>query len=438
MAAVVSHALAAVIRDVFGKLEDKRLRDMAGNCLMSTLDTTVRWVEGDEPFVITGDISAMWLRDSSSQVEPYVRFVKEDAVLRALIAGVIRRQVSYILQDPYANAFNEGPNHIMGFPHDITDKNPWVFERKFELDSLCHPLRLWWMYWRVSGDGTMFTPDMRSAIRSIIDVMKMEQDHAARSSYSFQRLYAPSSDTLVRTGKGSSVGVTGMVWSGFRPSDDACQYHYLIPAQMFAVVSLGMLAELFEVGFDDEEEVRRAMSLKADIEKGIAQHATVNHDRFGGIWAYEVDGLEGHLLMDDANVPSLLSLPYLGYCAPDHPQYLRTRQFVLSRDNPYFYSGKFGAGVGSPHTPKNRFWPIAVIMQALTSTSDAEKAACIDILVRTDADTGLMHESIDADDPNQFSRPWFAWANSLFAELMLRSLGVEPIIEMPVGVQAGA
>ena len=432
MTAVISYTLDEVIKDVFGGIGDAKLRNMAETCLRSTLDTTVQWAEGEDPFVITGDIPAMWLRDSSSQVEPYVRFARDHAELARLIAGVIRRQAFYIREDAYANAFNAAANHAMGFPRDITVKNPWVFERKFELDSLCHPVRLWWMYWRSTGDRTIFTPSLSAAILRILDVMETEQEHERCSPYSFRRLRAPKSDTLSRAGRGSPTAEnTGLVWSGFRPSDDACRYHYLIPALMFATVALDMLEELLDEGFAGHAQETRIARLKQTVADGVAAHATVAHPVYGAIWAYETDGLGHHLLMDDANVPSLLSLPYLGYCPKDDPQYLRTRRFILSEANPYFYAGKAGAGVGSPHTPQRRFWPIAVAIQGLTSTSEAEMRACIDLLVRTDAGTGVMHESVDVDDPAKFTRPWFAWANSLFAELVLRSLGVPSIERNP-------
>ncbi len=431
MTAIKSTAVTSVIKDVFGRIQDDKLRRVATNCLLSTLDTTIQWPDGNDPFVITGDIPAMWLRDSSCQLEPYIRFTGEDSVLKELIMGVIRRQVFYINEDPYANAFNPEPNDVQGFPHDRTDKNPWVYERKFELDSLCHPIRLWWMFWQATHDRRIFSPDVLSSIYRIIDVFETEQDHS-RSSYLFERPHAPLTDTLAFGGKGSPVAATGLIWSGFRPSDDACTYHYLIPAQMFAVVSLHMLRELVKMGFSDDILVRRITDLITLIQGGIDRLATVPHVFYGDIWAYEVNGLGHYNLMDDANVPSLLSLPFIGYCSLDSPQYNRTRRFVLSKYNPYFVESELGSGVGSPHTPAGYFWPIAVMMQALTSDSESEKLSCVDLLLRTDADTGFMHESIDAKNPERYTRSWFAWANSLFAELILRLMDVKSIEASPL------
>jgi uncharacterized protein len=423
-----SQAVDFAAREIFGKIGSEKLRRVATNCLYSTLETTITWSEGHEPFVITGDIPAMWLRDSSCQLEPFVRFTQEDSALQSLISGVIRRQAMYIQLDPYANAFNETASGVEGFPKDKTEKNPWVYERKFELDSLCHPVRLWRMYWEVTHDPSMFTKEFKEAIERILTVFETEQNHDVLSAYRFERGDCPPTDTLVRGGRGAEVGQTGLIWSGFRPSDDACTHHYLVPSELFAYVTLRYLKELVVVGYQDASTLQRIDRLSETLGEGLNLHTTITHPRHGDIWAYEVNGLGGFNLMDDPNVPSLLSLPYLGVCDVRNPQYLRTRNFVLSPDNPYFVSGTFGSALASPHTPKGYFWPIAVVMQALTSTSDDEVRSCIDLLVKTDADTGYMHESIDIDNPKNYTRPWFAWANSLFAELMLRQLGAPEVL----------
>lgn len=429
MRAITSATVEYVKRSVFSRIGEPRLRQLAINCLSSTLDTTIKWEDGQDPFVITGDIPAMWLRDSSSQLEPYVRFVGEDGALKSLIGGVIARQAFYIREDPYANAFNATSSGREGFPRDITKKNPWVFERKFELDSLCHPIRLWWSYFRAANDRSMFTPGLREALNTIIRVMEVELDHS-RSEYTFQRPSAPETDTLKNAGRGTQTNPSGLIWSGFRPSDDACEHHYLIPSEMFAVVSLHQLRELIDVGFADSGAIASADRLIANLRSGIREYATHHHPVYGDIWAYEVDGFGRQKLMDDANIPSLLSLPYLGYCDLADRQYQRTRAFILSPDNPYYFEGKLGAGVGSPHTPERWFWPLAITMQALTATTDEERDRCVQMLLRSDADTGYMHESVNVNNADHYTRPWFAWANSLFAELMLRTLGL-PGVRVP-------
>lgn len=210
-----------------------------------------------------------------------------------------------------------------------------------------------------------------------------------------------------------------MVWSGFRPSDDACTFGYLIPANMFAVVTLGQLAKLSSEVFHDDELGREAQSLRSDIDFGIQTYGTVEHPSCRRIYAYETDGFGNHRLMDDANVPSLLSIPYLGYCSRTDPVYRNTRRFALSTENPYYSTGSMASGIGSPHTPPGFVWPLALTIQGLTASDGDEERAVLRMLVDSSAGTGLMHESFNPDDPHQFTRPWFAWANSLFAQFVL-------------------
>ncbi len=391
-------------------------------CFPNTLETTIRLLDDGTSFVFTGDIPAMWLRDSSAQVSPYLPLARHDPDLRRLISGLIKRQAGYLATDPYANAFNAQPDGS-GHTGDLPPQGSWVWERKFELDSLCYPVSLLWRYWQATDDRSVFTPEVVRMLDIVLDVMRTEQRHEA-SPYRFERPdpLLPS-DTLPRGGRGSPVGFTGMVWSGFRPSDDACTYGYLLPANMFAVVVLGQLAQMAKEVLDDQELATRALNLQAEIERGIQTHGVVEHPTYGRIYAYETDGLGHHLLMDDANVPSLLSMPYLGYRPADDPIYRNTRRFVLSPDNPYFFQGREAAGVGSPHTPGGLIWPIALAMQGLTSTDPQEQSRLLDTLCATTGGTDYMHESFHPDAPTHFTRPWFAWANSLFAEFVLHVKG---------------
>ena len=332
-----------------------------------------------------------------------------------LIAGVVKRQIKYVLLDPYANAFNETAN---GHCHnkDKTEMSDWIWERKYELDSLCAPLMLAHELWKATGRVDHFDASFVSAARLIVATIKFEQHHE-KSPYSFERFDCIESDTLTNKGRGNPVAYTGMSWSGFRPSDDACKYNYLVPSNMYATVALERLATM---PLDDEDLKRQAKQLAAEIRMGIETQAKVNHPRFGEIYAYEADGLGNHHLMDDANVPSLLATPYLGYCNCDNPTYQATRAFILSGENPYYFQGKAASGIGSPHTPHDYIWPISLCMQGLTSNSKREQLSLLETLMNTDAGTGLMHEGFHKDDPAQFTRPWFAWANSLFAEFVMR------------------
>ena len=420
-----SNVIELCIEDAENRLKQNKpaMLPLFRQCYLNTLETTVERCEDGTTFVITGDIPAMWLRDSAAQVRPYVRFAGDDEEIRHMLAGVIRRQVQYLLIDPYANAFNKEANGH-GHQSDQTEMNPWVWERKYELDSLCYPVQLMKDYVEATGDRSIFDDDLHRALRLIVSTMRAEQHHDERSPYTFERpeVEPYTSDTLPFDGKGTRTQFTGMVWSGFRPSDDACQFGYLIPANMFAVVILKHVAEFAREVYEDEELAREALELRRAIHFGIETYGVVRNPFFGRIYAYETDGCGNYNLMDDANVPSLLSIPYLGYCSADAPLYRNTRAFVLSEENPYYSTGIHARGVGSPHTPAGYVWHIGLIMQALTSQDAAEQSQILDMLQATTADTRFMHESFDPNDPRQFTRSWFAWANSLFGELVLRWL----------------
>ena len=393
------------------------LAPLAAPCFLNTMETTVEQLEDGSHFVITGDIPAMWLRDSAAQVMLYTRYARDDAALRTILEGVIAKQAEQVCLDPYANAFNKDGSDPLRGHQDDTQLNAWVWERKYEVDSLCAPVYLAYNYWKNTGRGEIFTPAWREMARLILKTFRTEQDHSA-SPYSFQRYDCPPSDTLSHAGKGAPVAVTGMTWSGFRPSDDACEYGYLVPANMMAVCAMRMLEEILRTAYQDEAGAREVAAFGAELDAAIQTHAIVDHPKFGQIYAYEVDGLGHANLMDDANSPSLLAMPYLGYCEKDDPLYLNTRKFILSPGNPFYFEGKAAKGIGSPHTGKDRIWHISLVMQILTSTDEAEKAVCLKMLSETHAGKNFMHESFDKDDPADFTRSWFAWANALFAQML--------------------
>ena len=403
--------------------DDPKLLKMFKQCFVSTIDTTLKEINDHETFVITGDIPAMWLRDSSAQVNHYLPFIKEDQKLASLIAGLIHKQMQCILLDPYANAFNQTPVYQKEY-YDCTDMNPMIWERKYEVDSLCYPVRLAYQYYQNSGKKDIFTPTFLKAMHKIVDTFILEQNHE-QSTYRFERPIArdwkrEETETLKRHGKGLPVNETGMTWSAFRPSDDACRFNYLIPANMFASVILEYIKEFAKDIYQDDLLYEKAYQLKWDIDYGIQCYAIYHHQKFGDMYAYETDGFGNYCLMDDANVPSLLSLPYLGYCSKDDPLYQHTRQFVLSSENPYYYEGTCACGIGSPHTPTNYIWHIALSMQGLTGHRD-EAIRMIHTIMNKDNQECLTHEGFDKDNPENYTRPWFAWSNSLFAELVYQT-----------------
>lgn len=398
------------------KLAYPKLAPMVKQCFLSTIETTVKQLEDGSYFVITGDIPAMWLRDSGAQVRHYVKFAKEDKELDAIIRGVLKKQMELVLLDPYANAFNEALN---GLGHkDETECNDGVWERKYEVDSLCSPLYLAHSYWKETGRTDIFDRDFLNMVKKILEVFRTEQDHGAKSPYSFQRFECVETDTLPMEGKGNPVAPCGMTWSGFRPSDDRCIYGYLVPANMMAVKALSYAADIMNTFYSAENIGTECSKLAEEIKKGIENNAIANYPGIGEIYAYETDGKGNYVLMDDANSPSLLAIPYLGYADAEDEMYRRTRAFVLSKENPYYFEGTIAKGVGSPHTPDGYVWCIGIIMQALTSVSREEIMNCLEMLTATHAGTNFMHESFDPDRPEVYTRPWFAWANSLLGELL--------------------
>ncbi|MGN0299432.1 MAG: glycoside hydrolase family 125 protein [Lachnospiraceae bacterium] len=394
--------------------EEEKLIVMFRQCFLNTIETTVRCINKNEIFLITGDIEAMWLRDSSCQVVHYLSFLNESKDLREMVRDLLWKQFQQIAIDPYANAFNPEPNGAC-WAKDHTDDNPWEWERKYEIDSLCYPVWLLEQYWKLTQDTSVFTPEIEETLELILTTWKKEQHHMTDSNYYFERDNCPPSDTLCCGGKGTPVGYTGMIWSGFRPSDDACKYGYLVPSNCFAARVCGMIAEIAECIYQNSKLAEQALSMKAEVEAGLQQFAVFEHPVYGKMYAYEVDGLGNRNCMDDANVPSLLALPWLGCVDKEDEIYQNTRKFVLSKDNPFFYEGLEAKGVGSPHTPYRYVWPIALSVQGMTSCDSKEQKEILKTLLHTDAGTGFMHEGFLCDDSTQFTRPWFAWSNSMFA-----------------------
>ncbi|MGG0741328.1 glycoside hydrolase family 125 protein [Niallia taxi] len=408
------------VKDYFP--EDEKLHNMFEQCFVNTYTTTLKKQADGKTFVVTGDIPAMWLRDSAAQVRPYLLAAEEDEELADLLEGVIRQQFAFILHDPYANAFNESANG-RGHQTDHTDMTPHIWERKYEIDSLCYPIQLAYLFWKSTGRTVFLKESLQEVLETVIRVWRTEQDHENNSAYLFERADVRQSDTLIRQGRGGLVVPTGMTWSAFRPSDDACTYGYLVPANMFAAVVLGYAAEICEEVLQNASLKEESLKLQKEIKKGIEQYAKLEHPIYGEMYVYETDGKGGVHLMDDANVPSLLAAPYLGFQSFNDPTYLNTRDFLLSRDNPYYYEGKFANGIGSPHTPDHYIWHIALAIQGMTAVSEEEKQQILTAFKNTDGGTNFMHEGFNAECPEEFTRDWFAWANTMFSEFVLSLTG---------------
>ena len=427
----VSEAVEAKIVEVKRSITDPELAWLFENCYPNTLDTTVTFGSRNgrpDTFVVTGDINAMWLRDSTAQITPYLPLAREDKKLKDLIAGVINRQTACILIDRYANAFSFGAKAC---PWGVNDKPPLsaeLCERKWEIDSLCYPVRLAHSYWKTTGDTLCFHADWQQAARLIVKTFREQQRLNGPGPYSFQRTTDNPIDTPPFNGLGNPTRPVGLIHSAFRPSDDACVYPFLIPANLFATVALNQLAEIFATVVSNRSFADECRELALQIAAAADKYGKARLNSHGVVYAYEVDGFGNQLFMDDANVPSLLSLPYLGCCTPNDQVYRNTRALVLSEDNPYFFRGKAGEGIGGPHVGLRMIWPLGVIMRALTSINNQEILQCLRTLKNTHADTGFMHEAFDQDNPKKFTRSWFAWANTLFGELILHLYDQRPHI----------
>ena len=427
----VSKSVENTIKKVKKSIADPELAWIFENCFPNTLDTTVNHYQKNGkpyPYVITGDIDAMWLRDSSAQVFPYLSLAKEDEKLKNLLKGVINKQIEFVLLDPYANAFYDDNQKVSEWKNDYTEMKPGVHERKWEVDSLCYVMRLSYHYWKTTGDASIFDEDWKNAMLLILKTFREQQRKENKGPYKFQRGNGNPLDTQFGDGYGNPTHKNGLIHSMFRPSDDATFYPYLISSNMFAVVSLTQISDIFATQFSSLNIDNRFIELANEVDEAIKNYSIFDRKEFGKIYALEIDGFGNALFMDDANVPNLLSIPYLGYTSYHDEIYKNTRKFSLSTTNPWFNEGKFAKGIGGPHVGENKIWPLGLIMQAMTTDDDEEIFYCLKTLKNTHAGTGFIHESFDVNNPKDFSRSWFAWANTLFGELILHLYEKKPEI----------
>jgi len=427
-----SKAVERLIADIKKDIGNKEIAWLFENCFPNTLDTTVEFeiIDGKpDTYVITGDIDAMWLRDSSAQVWPYLPLTKHDKDLQQLIRGVIHRQAKCIILDPYANAFYKDTSKISEWKEtDITEMKPGIHERKWEIDSLCYPIRLAHGYWKETGDTSAFDGEFVQAMHLIIKTFQVQQRFNGKGPYSFQRKTAWATDGVPMAGYGYPARPNGLICSMFRPSDDATIFPYLVPSNLFALVSLKQMQEMGAAIPAMKSLVSPAAALATTVERALKNNAIIKHPKYGNIYAYEVNGFGSYNLMDDANVPSLLSLPYLGAVKQNDAIYQNTRRYIWSEDNPFFFKGESAEGIGGPHIGLDMIWPMSIVMKGLTSSNEAEIKWCLETLQKTHGNTGFMHESFHKNDPSNFTRKWFAWANTIFGEFVWKVYQEKPTL----------
>jgi uncharacterized protein len=407
------HAIAAsllIAQTLFVPLSGARTRDIQTESLFHTLFHDFFLEDDGTTYVQTGDIPAMWLRDSSAQTIPYVRFQSDYPSLRARFAGVIERNARAIDKDVYANAFQD---------------NYHTWERKWEVDSIAWPVVLIEAYYGATHDHTIFTPNLHVALRQIVYTYNCEEHHRECSRYVYP-YHVPTHEEFDEG--------TGLIWGAFRPSDDPVEYRFNIPQNVLAAVALRDIMHLARVGYGDAALRAQASMLEARVLTAILRYGVFyNAQRHVWMYAYETDGYGNYNLMDDANIPDLTALPTIDWCSAYDPTYLNTRAFTLSMDNPWYFSGRYAQGLGSPHTPYGWVWPIGIIARALTSTDVSEVITSITTLAETDSETGLIHESFYPDGYWRYTRQEFGWANAAYAELLFRSVAGYPALEHVAG-----
>ncbi|PPJ50767.1 hypothetical protein CBER1_07479 [Cercospora berteroae] len=453
-----SDLVEKIIKDLSHSLVDPDLARIFENAFPNTIDTTVQWhVDGTEKqaesskmqqlflgqtdawkgpqsFIVTGDIQASWLRDSTNQLAQYQPLAKKDKKIENLILGAINTQAEYVIESPYCNAFQPPPpsrlkpsDNGQGDSVHPAYEPSQVFECKYELDSLAHFLRLGNQFYEHTGSTAFLTQRWFHALESLLKVLDQQSQSTfdpktgsfVKQTYRFQRNTNTGTETLNLAGNGNPLNYgTDLIRSAFRPSDDATIFGFFIPANAMMAVELKKAAEI--IAASGKPKVGEELKARGErIEKGVWEHGVVQHKKWGSVFAFEVDGYGSSLLMDDANVPSLLALPYLGFVKKEEQTYQNTRKMILSKEgNPYFLQGKALKGIGGPHVGLHNAWPMALLIQAMTSDDDEEISELLEA-VKKASPLGLVHESVNVEKIKDYTRSWFAWANSVFAQTIL-------------------
>lgn len=444
----VSQGVEDTITRMQAAISDPDLYRLFENAYPNTLDTAIKWkgyasgTDEELTFVITGDINAMWLRDSANQMQSYLLLLNASSSpdsIASLYRGVINLQARYLLTSPYCNSFQPpaesgiAPATNGAASQDtVTPQydNQSVFECKYELDSLAAFLEVSSNYYSATRDISFFAKyswvDAIATILNVADAM-MTPTYAANgsvltSSYTFTRQTTRASETLENNGLGKPTqNGTGLIRSAFRPSDDSTIYQLFIPANMMFSSCLAATSKIMaQLNTSASMALATKMEgLSGSLHAAIEAHGVVNHPKYGQIYAYEIDGYGGQTIMDDANVPSLLSAPLLSYLSSSSQTYQNTRALILSGDNPYFMRGPVLSAVGGPHNGPGYAWPMASIVRILTSSDEGEIVEQLKSILGSTGGLGLVHESVNSWNMNDWTRQWFSWANGLFGQMIL-------------------
>jgi len=281
-------------------------------------------------------------------------------------------------------------------------------------------MRLAHGYWRQTADTFPFDAMWRDSIRLSIATLDEQRRLHGNGPYQFRRPADALAPPSLNDDPGLPSHKSGLIHSAFRPSDDPCALPFHIPSNLFAVRALADIADVAEEAAQDAELAGLALAFSAEVATAVERHGIMQLEDGTRVYAYETDGQDNALFLDDANIPSLSSLAYLGACHGDEPVFASSARRAWSEKNPYFFSGNAATGIGSPHTGKHRIWPMSLLVHALTSDDPVTIRSDLQTLAGAGARTGFMHEAFDADDSNLYTRPWFGWANSLFAELIIK------------------
>ena len=431
-----SAAVDKLIDQITDRMVDKDLARIFENAFPNTLDTTVRWHvngketkrkqssgrwEGAQSFIVTGDINAEWLRDSTNQLAQYQVLAKKDRTIYDLILGAINTQAEFVTSSPYCNSFQPPPpsylspsNNGQGDIVHPAYEPAFVFECKYELDSLAHFLSLSSQFYNHTGSTDFLTKRWFTAIETINTILD-EQSRGtfdsktgsfAKNEYTFQRDTNVGTETLNLAGVGNPMNSqTGLIRSAFRPSDDATILPFFIPGNAMMSVELKRVGKMLLK--EGHTEVGEDLQARGEtIERGIIEHGVVHHKKFGDVYAFEVDGYGSSIIMDDANLPSLLALPLLGFVDANDEVYRNTRKMILEKGgNPYFLTGRSFSGIGGPHIGPNHAWPMSLLVQVMTSNSDKEIQDTL-ALVKKSCALGLIHESVNVNSVRDYTREW--------------------------------